>query len=213
MKNGPIDCTNQLSDFLCRPGERMNHTAIPTDSFASILPKALVTQDFDKVRVRCPRVKKKREIILLCQAKLRTYCVFVSQMNINGVSDRLTEVFPLGFWVGKVRPVVVLPSRRSGLEFGNKSEGRTEAAFSYGDYATFASKVFLYQGIESIEVGTWSTLELVELDGPCWMTSNSCIEICGTHDHSRSEKSLKQSTNCVFGQAREPPSIRGGCHQ
>lgn len=91
--------------------------------------------------------------------------------------------------------------------------GHTEAAFSYGDHATFAQEVLPYQSIESIEVGTWSTIELVELAGPCWMASDGRIETCGEYDHLRSKQYSGRTTNRMFGRAREPPSIHGGSHR
>lgn len=59
-------------------------------------------------------MKEKRQMILFCQAQLRTYCVFVSKINAGGL--KLTEVLPLSFWIGKVGPIVVFPPQlRSGL--------------------------------------------------------------------------------------------------
>lgn len=81
--------------------------------------------------------------------------------NTDESSDKLTEVCPLGFWVSKVRPIVIwLPQLDQVQEH---LESRTETTFSYGNHATFALKVLLYQGIKGIEIRTWATLELVEL--------------------------------------------------
>jgi hypothetical protein len=52
--SGPVDFTDQFSNFLRRPGERMHHAAVPADSFPAVLPEALVTQDFDEIRMSCP---------------------------------------------------------------------------------------------------------------------------------------------------------------
>jgi hypothetical protein len=137
--------------------------------------------------------------------------VFSSKMNFDEPSDKLTEVSPLGFWVGKVRPIVVwFPVR---IWTWKQLESRTEAAFSYGNYTTFASKVLFYQRIESFEIGTWSVLKLIELGGPCWMAADCCIKTCGVHHHFRNERPFMRRTNCVFGQAREPLLIHGGCHR
>jgi hypothetical protein len=52
--NSTIDCTNQFSDFLCRPSERMDHATITTNGLTPILSKTLVAQDFDKIRMGRP---------------------------------------------------------------------------------------------------------------------------------------------------------------
>jgi hypothetical protein len=99
----------------------------------------------------------------------------------NEPSDKLTEVFPLGVRIGKVGPIVVWPP-----QLGSRLENlknHTETTFPYGDYATFALEMLLYQRIESIEVCAWSTLELVELTRPCWMASDSCIEACNAESY------------------------------
>ena len=86
----------------------MNHAAVPTNSFAATLPKALVTKDFNKIGVCCSRMKEERKMVFLCQAQLRPYCVFASNINIDEPSEKLTEVLPLNLWVCKVRSIVVL---------------------------------------------------------------------------------------------------------
>lgn len=91
--------------------------------------------------------------------------------------------------------------------------GRTETAFSYGNHATFASKMLLDQLIESIKVGDWTTLELVELTGPRWMASDSCVEACSALDQLRAEQPFGHEANRMSRQARVPPSIREDFHQ
>ena len=104
--------------------------------------------------------------------------------------QKLTEVPPLGFRVGEVRSIVVWPPRL-GSGFWKLFDGHTETAFPYGDHATFALKVLLYQFIESVEVGVRSTLELVELAGSRGMASDSCIEAYGMPDQPSVKWSLR----------------------
>jgi hypothetical protein len=61
-------------------------------------------------------------------------------MNTDEPSNELTEVLPLGFWVGKVRSIVVWPPRL-GVKSWKHIDAHTETAFSYGDHTAFASEM------------------------------------------------------------------------